>query len=173
MQQETTMLGTRCLALTSAALVLAMTVGPARARGASPPAGWSERVPRAAWAREHYVGPEGEAANPGTTEAPWDLASALAGRKEINPGDDVWVRGGTYKGKHELTLAGREGAPIHVRAYPGERATLLDGTLQVSAPARHVWVWDLEITTSTPPEARVITEPGSHPPLPRNFPDGT
>src|SRR4029077_20746263 len=72
----------------------------------------------------------------------------------------------------ELKLAGREGAPIHVRAYPGERATLLDGTLLIVSPASHVWVWDLEIATSTPPEQRVITEPGSHPRLPTTFAGG-
>ena len=39
-------------------------------------------------------------------------------------------------------------------------------------PASHVWIWDLEIATSTPPEQRVIREAGSHPRLPANFADG-
>jgi hypothetical protein len=48
----------------------------------------------------------------------------------------------------------------------------MDGTLFVEAPASHVWIWDLEIATSTPPEQRVIREAGSHPRLPANFADG-
>ena len=166
------MQGTRSLGPTTMVLALAMAVGPARGQTVPPQAGWSDRVPRVEGARHHFVGAEGKAGNPGTKEAPWDLPSALAGRAEVKPGDVVWVRGGTYRGKQELKLTGRDGAPIHVRAYPGERATLMDGTLFVEVPASHVWIWDLEIATSTPPEQRVIREAGSHPRLPANFADG-
>jgi hypothetical protein len=174
--QERIMQGTRTTSLTiallAAAVAVAVAVAPVQGQSAPPPAGWSDRVPRVEGARHHFVSPDGKAGNGGTKEAPWDLASAFAGRDEVKPGDVVWVRGGTYKGSHELKLAGREGAPIHVRAYPGERATLLDGTLLIVSPASHVWVWDLEIATSTPPDQRVITESGSHPRLPATFADG-
>lgn len=163
---------TRALSLATTLLAAVVAVGSVRGQTAPPGADWSDRVPKVAGARQHFVGPGGKAGNPGTEEAPWDLASALAGRDEVRPGDVVWVRRGTYRGKHELKLAGREGAPIHVRAYPGERATLLDGTLILTTPASHVWVWDLEITTSTPPDQRVIAEAGSHPRLPAGFADG-
>src|SRR5947208_2741830 len=56
---------------------------------------------------------------------------------------------------------------------PGERATIMDGTLFVAPPTGYVWIWDLEIATSTPPEKRIIREPGSHPrELPESFGDG-
>ncbi len=137
-----------------------------------PPAGWSSLVPKVSGAKQHYVSPEGKASNAGTEAEPWDLGSTLAGQHEVRPGDVVWLGGGTYKGKQTIKLAGKEGAPIHIRALRGQRATLLDGTLFVAAPTSHVWVWDLEITTSTPAEQRTINESGSWPKLPPTFADG-
>ena len=97
----------------------------------------------------------------------------LAGQHQVAPGDVIWVRGGKYRGPLELKLAGKPGAPVHVRAYPGERATILDGTLFVTPPSGYVWIWDLEISTTTPPEKRHIQETGSHPrQLPTSFGDG-
>jgi hypothetical protein len=160
------------LSLMLGALAVMAPVG--ESRGQSPRgAGWSERVPKVEGAKEYFVSPEGRADNRGTLDSPWDLASAIGGGRSVAPGDVLWVRGGTYKGQHELKLAGREGAPVHVRAYPGERATLLDGTLLVRPPASYVWLWGLEITTSTPAADRVIKESGSHPEsLPRSFVQG-
>jgi hypothetical protein len=136
-------------------------------------AGWSDNVPRVPGAHEHFVGPQGMASNPGTREAPWDLASALAGTHPVASGDVIWVRGGTYQGQFAVKLTGKDGAPIHVRAYPGERATVLNSTLFVTPPASHVWLWDLELTCSHTRAQREIQEPGSSPKaLPADFGDG-
>ncbi|MBN1421169.1 MAG: hypothetical protein JXP34_20520 [Planctomycetes bacterium] len=118
---------------------------------------------RAAPASDWFVGPEGETTGTGSREAPWDLASALAGRKEIAPGDSVRVRGGTYRGKFQVKLAGTEKAPIVVRAVPGERATILDSGVLVVEPADYVWLWDLEIAGSVPVEKRETQRTGSSP----------
>lgn len=126
-------------------------------------AGWSERVPRVEGAAQYFVSPQGKAENPGTREAPWDLASALAARHNVSPGDTIWVRGGNYRGKFEVRLAGKEEAPVHVRAYPGERATILDSGLTVVEPTFYVWLWDLEIAGSVPMEKRETKQTGSHP----------
>jgi hypothetical protein len=128
-----------------------------------PSAAWSERVPRVPGARSFTASPDGRAENPGTKDAPWDLASALGGGTKIQPGDVLWVRGGTYRGKFEIRLAGKEGAPVHVRAVPGERATILDSRTSVVDPARHLWIWDLEIAHSAPVEKRKTLKTGSHP----------
>lgn len=136
-------------------------------------AGWSPSVPRVPGAREYFAGPQGLPGNPGTREAPWDLASALGGAHPVSPGDVIWVRGGTYQGKLEVKLAGKPGAPIHVRAYPGERATIMNSTLAVTPPATSVWLWDLELASNHPREKREIQEPGSSPKtLPADFTDG-
>ena len=124
---------------------------------------WSALVPKLEGAEEHFVSPEGEPDNPGTRDVPWDLASALAGQQEVSPGDVIWVRSGTYKGKFEVKLVGREDAPIIARAYPGERATVLDSGIAVVEPASHVWLWGLEIAGSVPVEKRETGQSGSHP----------
>ncbi|HKQ51567.1 MAG TPA: hypothetical protein VJT74_04305, partial [Pyrinomonadaceae bacterium] len=53
-----------------------------------------------------YVSPDGSAKGRGTKDSPWDLASALAGRKEVKPGDTVWLKGGRYSGAFTSTLEG-------------------------------------------------------------------
>jgi len=124
---------------------------------------WSDRVPVIEGAREYFVSTEGKAENPGTREAPWDLASALAGEHSVGGSDIIWVRGGVYRGKFEVKLAGKEGAPVLVRAYTGERVTIMDSGITVVEPASYVWLWDLEITGSVPVEKRVTGQSGSSP----------
>jgi hypothetical protein len=136
----------------------------------APEAGWSDLVPRIPEARHLFVAPGGKPGNAGTRESPWDLVSALSGRQKVAPGDVVWVRGGAYRSdaeKFELGLAGKEGAPVIVRGYPGERATILDNGLTTLEGAAHVWLWDLEITISVPPKDRT---PAPVPPRPTDAP---
>lgn len=119
-----------------------------------------------AFAAEWFVAPNGTPTGRGTLESPWDVESALAGRQKVAPGDTLWLRGGTYKKPFELLgqgfkvqLAGREDAPIYVRAYRGERVTI-DGGLTVQPPANCVWIWDLEILVSEPrPEKAIPPDP--------------
>jgi hypothetical protein len=119
-------------------------------------------------AAEWFAAPDGLATNEGTKGSPWDLASAVSGRQRVNAGDTLFLRGGAYKGKFEFKLAGKPGAPIHVRPVAGERVTIIDSSTSVVAPADHLWIRDLEITGSTPVEKRVSRERGSHP---KDLPD--
>jgi hypothetical protein len=145
-------------------MIAALLVVLSAPQDAPPPgAAWSHRVPRAPAARHFYAAPDGRPDAAGTRADPWDLASALAGRRALAPGDVLWVRGGSYRGPFDVLLAGTEAAPIHVRAVPGERASILDGGLRVSAPAAGVWIWDLELAGTLPPERRVSAQKGSHP----------
>ncbi len=149
---------------------LAILWAPAAAQEA-PNAPWSALVPKVEGAKHHYIATDGKPGNPGSKDAPWDLVSAIGGaQKSVAPGDVLWVRAGTYKGNPEvekgkliLRLAGKPGAPVHLRAYPGERATILDTTLWVMEPATHVWIWDLELAGSIPVDKRVTQQTGSHP----------
>ncbi len=143
------------------ALVLAILLGGLQEEPGAP--SWSDKVPKVPGARQFFAAPDGKAGNPGTMAAPWDLASALGGGQKVQPGDVVWVRGGTYQGKFEIKLAGKEGAPVHVRAWPGERATILDSKTSVAEPSKHLWLWDLEIACSAPVEKRRTDKAGSHP----------
>ncbi len=126
-------------------------------------AGWTDRVPLGKGAREFFVDAAGRPENSGTRKAPWDLATALSGKKAVSPGSIIWIRGGTYRGTFEVKLSGKEGMPIHVRAYPDERATILDSGLTIVEPASFIWIWDLEIAGSVPVEKRETQQTGSHP----------
>jgi hypothetical protein len=93
-----------------------------------------------------YVGPSGADSTAGTAADPWSLSFALQGGGDhVQPGDTIWLRGGTYHGSFTSTLAGRPEAPIIVRQYPGERATL-DGNLIVFG--HDAWFWGFEVVNT-------------------------
>ena len=76
-------------------------------------------------AGEHFVSPDGKPDGAGTKDSPWNLATALAGAKgKVQPGDTVWLLGGTYKGTFQSTLKGLKDAPIIVRGVAGQRVTI-------------------------------------------------
>jgi hypothetical protein len=116
-------------------------------------------------AAEWYVSPDGKAANPGTKEAPWDIASALDGKRQIAAGDTIYLLEGTYKRRpaelFEVRLVGTAEHPIYVRALPGKQARI-DGGLSIQSPTENVWIRDLEIFVSEPVPAKPVS-PGSHP----------
>ncbi len=92
--------------------------------------------------------PAGSPGGDGTRGRPWDLATALAGgRGAVQPGDTIWLRGGVYAGRFDGTLTGTSSAPVVVRQYPGERATI-DGNLHVHGA--YAVYWGFEITQSNP-----------------------
>jgi hypothetical protein len=112
-----------------------------------------------------YVAPEGTAANSGTKESLWDIASALNGRKEVRPGDTIYLQEGTYRRRpnelFDVRLAGSAEKPIHVQPVAGRRVRI-DGGLAVQSPSAHVWIRDLEIFVSEPVPEKPISA-GSHP----------
>ena len=105
----------------------------------------------AAEGADWYVAPEGASVNPGTRESPWDIASALNGRKEVRSGDTIYLLEGTYRRRpnelFDVRLVGTVGQPIYVRPAAGSRARI-DGGLAVQSPTANVWIRDLEIFVS-------------------------
>ncbi|MBX6330363.1 MAG: Ig-like domain-containing protein [Gemmatimonadaceae bacterium] len=94
-----------------------------------------------------YVSPNGSSSGSGSSSSPWSLATAFAGGNgKIQPGDTVWLRGGTYRGSFHPQTRGTASAPIIFRQYPGERATI-DGNLSVDG--QYTWFWGFELTSST------------------------
>ena len=95
-----------------------------------------------------YVTPTGSSGGSGSATSPWDLTTALGGAGgRIHPGDTVWLRAGTYgsgegRSDYHATLAGTSTAPIVVRAYPGERATI-NGDIAVDGS--YTWYWGFEL----------------------------
>jgi hypothetical protein len=116
-------------------------------------------------AAEWYAGPDGKAANPGTKEAPWDIASALDGKRQISAGDTIYILEGTYKRRptelFEVRLVGTAVNPIHIRALSGKRVRI-DGGLSIQSPSENLWIRDLEIFVSEPVPEKPVS-PGSNP----------
>lgn len=94
-----------------------------------------------------FVAPNGTSAGDGSAAMPWDLSTALNATGVVQPGDTVWLRGGTYTGIFESWLAGTAAAPVVVREFPGERA-IVDG--YIDADGAYTTFWGFEITQSDP-----------------------
>lgn len=127
-----------------------------------------------------YVAVEGRAGNVGTVDSPWDIESALGGQHAIAPGSILYLKGGTYRHADRrwespgfaIALAGDPGQPIHIRPMPGHRVTL-DGKVEVKPGARHLRVWELEITVSeTAAWNRRVTAGGLKVDGPADLPQG-
>jgi len=124
-------------------MILPIAIALAMVAAKAPPRGYYAAPP-----------PNGSRSGDGSMPRPWDLATALAGGGgRVQPGDTVWLRGGTYRGAFRSTLQGREGLPVVVRQYPGERA-IIDGagstksTLYVAG--ENSVFWGFELTNSDP-----------------------
>ncbi len=101
---------------------------------------------------DFYASPTGSPSGDGSFTNPWDLATALSGPAAVTPGSTIWLRGGTYTNAIDprgfaSTLIGTADAPIVVRQYPGERATVTN-TLLVSGA--YTWFWGFEVTHPAP-----------------------
>jgi hypothetical protein len=92
--------------------------------------------------------PRGHSTGNGTSQRPWDLATALAGAGgRIQPGDTVWLTGGRYRGAFRTRLKGEADRFIVFRQERGARATI-DGTLR--AEGAYLAFWGFEIMQSSP-----------------------
>lgn len=121
---------------------------------------------------EWHVTTDGSAGGDGSINDPWDLASTLMHQPvSVQPGDTIWVHGGTYSGYFYSDLVGSEEAPIIVRNYNDERVIIDGGTGAdpghfVGQTAFYVggsdtWYWGLEVMSSSP--KRTVNEAGSVP----------
>jgi Big-like domain-containing protein len=96
----------------------------------------------------YYVAPTGSPIGDGSAARPWDLATALARPLAVQPGDTIWLRGGTYTYQPSVlvsSLTGTAARPIIVRQYPGERATI-DGRLLINGA--YTWYWGFEVANT-------------------------
>jgi len=108
----------------------------------------SSSVTHAGW----YVSPTGTSGGDGSSGRPWNLQTGLnGGNGKVQPGDTIWLRGGTYAGMFTSSLTGTANAPIIVRQYPGERAILDGGTTQdviLTINGAYAWYWGFELMDS-------------------------
>ena len=85
---------------------------------------------------DYYVSPSGSDSNSGSKNRP--LKTLYKVSQIVKPGDTVFLRGGTYRGKYQTYVGydrgafkrdGKKGKPITIMSYPGERA-VVDGSLR-------------------------------------------
>jgi Pel9A-like, right handed beta helix region len=100
---------------------------------------------------KYYVATNGIFSNPGTNiNQPTTLFKVAS---VANPGDLIYVRGGTYRTNITLTLSrnGAPGNPIRLRNYPGEHP-ILDlspqafGTRGINLSGRWWYIYGLEVS---------------------------
>lgn len=112
-------------------------------------------------AADLHVTPDGKPEASGQAAAPVDLATALTREGLAQPGDTVWVHGGTYEVgvlRQNPKVVGEPGNPITFRAVPGERATVRGGLVVTAA---HTWLWGLEVTGSSETGVNVTDADGT------------
>lgn len=108
--------------------------------------------------QSYYAAPTGSADGDGSAANPWDLQTALAQPGVVQPGDTIWMRGGTYSGEFRGALTGTADLPVVVRQYPGEHAAI-DGRLDVAG--QYAYYWGFEVLDSDP--QRVSAQASSDP----------
>ncbi len=107
---------------------------------------------------QFFVSAEALASGLGTYNSPWKLQTALNHPKTLQPGDTVWIRGGTYLNNFDSQTSfncntnGTATSPIIFRNYKQERV-ILDGENTYTLYAAinncsYTWFWGLEITNS-------------------------
>src|SRR4029453_3878570 len=106
-------------------------------------------------ATDFYVAPNASANGNGSFSNPWKLQTALNQPAAVQPGDTIWLRGGTYTGAPWTShLKGTAANPIIVRQYSGERARL-DGNyngneVTLTIMGLYTWFWGFEVFNSDP-----------------------
>ena len=85
-----------------------------------------------------YVDPvRGDDARDGSREKPWrTIGHALL---NVQAGDTLLLRGGTYYEHVDVPVSGTEERPIVVRAHPGERAVIDGGLREFFDDPRTAW----------------------------------
>jgi hypothetical protein len=87
-----------------------------------------------------YASPSGNDRNPGTRQRPFETAQRLS--DSLRPGQTGCLRGGTYDDRSngfvlKVRRGGVRAAPVVIRSFPGEQATLV-GITSVDEGADHV-----------------------------------
>lgn len=131
-------------------------------------------------ASNFFVSTSGSPGGDGSLTNTWDIGTAFNQPAAVQPGDTIWLRGGIYQPVtpyclgFKPTLSGSSNAPIIVRSYPGELATLQQwddytnsACTSQQAPSllevagNNVWYRDLEIKSTN--TTRTINQAGSNP----------
>lgn len=106
----------------------------------------------------YYVAPQGKDGGPGTMARPWRTLDRAT--RNLDPGDVVLVRSGTYPENVTIARSGTDSAPVAVKAFPGEQPRLT-GRLKVEADYVRISGFVLEGRTATNPTDVVLYVSGA------------
>lgn len=86
----------------------------------------------------YFVHPDqGNDASDGSQQAPWKTIRHALDR--LKAGDTLCLRGGTYFETVRVGIVGTKDAPITVRSYPGEQATINGGIRELFEQPENSW----------------------------------
>jgi hypothetical protein len=111
-----------------------------------------------------YMSPTGSSSNLGTLASPWSLVYAFAGAGgAIQPGDRVWMLGGTYALAADLNsaAAGSSVGQVVFQSLPGQWAKIDIGPWVFNLWGDYCDYFDFEVYSSD--ATRVSAEAGSNP----------
>jgi len=95
-------------------------------------------------ATDYYVATNGSDGNPGTQSQPWRTIAKA--NSTLQPGDQVFIRGGTYYESIEPSRNGSAGNYITYKNFGSEDVTITDVHIAVDLPERdYIWVEGLRI----------------------------
>jgi hypothetical protein len=118
--------------LAASSTIAAESSAPAMARLPEP----SNR-PRSAGPAKFVDAERGDDANDGSEAKPWrTITRALEG---VGPGDTLYLRGGIYYENVRVAVSGREDAPLTIRSFPGELATIDAGYAEFARSPQTAW----------------------------------
>lgn len=76
----------------------------------------------------YFVAVSGDDAGSGSFSAPWQTIQYAV--EQLDPGDTLYIRGGTYHEVVRINAQGTQDAPITIRTYPGE-SVIIDGKFRL------------------------------------------
>ena len=96
----------------------------------------------AVFAKTYHVATDGSDENPGDKNRP--LRTIQKAADDARAGDTILVRGGTYRENVVFRFSGRQGGPIVLKSYPGEKAVIQPGQRGKKPPGHGVLLQALE-----------------------------
>jgi hypothetical protein len=130
-------------------------------------------APPAVDASQFHVSPTATSGGNGSSAHPWTLQAAFGHPAAVQPGDTIWLHGGTYvnptNGQDKVAwnsvLKGTATKPIIVRSFGLDRVILDGGNTQQNGILRisgnYTWYWGFEVMSSD--TGRIDPGTGSYP----------
>jgi hypothetical protein len=84
------------------------------------------------YSQNFYVSPSGSDANPGTLNSPWKTINFAARNAKVVPGSTVYIIGGTYKERIQLSVSGSPAGYITFTAYQNANVVIDGAELTVN-----------------------------------------